>query len=327
MLLSASLESLQPLTASSLQNPWASVPAGPWTDNLLLAQLVTLAFFCLFCCGRLLSEKVRQLFANALMKPSHAFLPTLLAIGTCAMADQIVQWGSATRCNTKIHGWLLGLYVCMWTCCIAFRAAGRSAAHGGSALPWYLLHRCVNCDATIRLVFIFTWAVLAPFLVVWTGLGWYWLNTFFESGAECLKGSGHASMTFVIACLMICGLSSLACVIFVVQVWAVSHSLERGNAALSAITDMDLMERWGCPKPLLEEDLSRGLQHSEIMLLPCYEARAINGECCAICLSAVSEGDRIRRLPCGHTFHRPCVDQWLLRVASCPMCKAPVASV
>lgn len=44
------------------------------------------------------------------------------------------------------------------------------------------------------------------------------------------------------------------------------------------------------------------------------------GASCSICLSEYSEGSIIRRLPCGHDFHRRCVDKWLQRNKRCPLC-------
>lgn len=43
--------------------------------------------------------------------------------------------------------------------------------------------------------------------------------------------------------------------------------------------------------------------------------------CCCICLGRYEEGVRVRELPCTHTFHMACVDQWLRISATCPLCK------
>lgn len=51
---------------------------------------------------------------------------------------------------------------------------------------------------------------------------------------------------------------------------------------------------------------------------------------CAICLDAFNPGDTVRLLPCGHDFHRECIDGWLTRpgvVPRCPLCKgAPIGN-
>ncbi|CAM0880378.1 unnamed protein product [Alopecurus aequalis] len=43
---------------------------------------------------------------------------------------------------------------------------------------------------------------------------------------------------------------------------------------------------------------------------------------CAVCLSAVEDGETVRQLPaCKHLFHQVCVDVWLMSNASCPVCR------
>lgn len=44
------------------------------------------------------------------------------------------------------------------------------------------------------------------------------------------------------------------------------------------------------------------------------------GASCAVCLSDFAKGDQLRRLPCGHHFHKRCCDQWLQRSKRCPLC-------
>ncbi|KAI8467568.1 MAG: hypothetical protein J3K34DRAFT_378736 [Monoraphidium minutum] len=42
---------------------------------------------------------------------------------------------------------------------------------------------------------------------------------------------------------------------------------------------------------------------------------------CSICLECYVGGDVVKHLPCGHAYHAACVDAWLRRSASCPLCK------
>jgi Ring finger domain len=42
---------------------------------------------------------------------------------------------------------------------------------------------------------------------------------------------------------------------------------------------------------------------------------------CPICLEEFLMGDEVRALPCFHTFHKNCIDQWLLQKGLCPVCK------
>eukprot|EP00448_Togula_jolla_P022056 CAMPEP_0170578882 /NCGR_PEP_ID=MMETSP0224-20130122/5690_1 /TAXON_ID=285029 /ORGANISM="Togula jolla, Strain CCCM 725" /LENGTH=327 /DNA_ID=CAMNT_0010901875 /DNA_START=80 /DNA_END=1063 /DNA_ORIENTATION=- len=45
-----------------------------------------------------------------------------------------------------------------------------------------------------------------------------------------------------------------------------------------------------------------------------------SGASCAVCLCEYESSDMLRRLPCGHHFHRKCADQWLRRSKRCPLC-------
>lgn len=45
---------------------------------------------------------------------------------------------------------------------------------------------------------------------------------------------------------------------------------------------------------------------------------------CVICMIEFNKGDSIRFLPCLHTYHRHCIDNWLMRSFICPSCMEPV---
>ncbi|XP_068939083.1 RING finger protein 11-like [Petaurus breviceps papuanus] len=45
---------------------------------------------------------------------------------------------------------------------------------------------------------------------------------------------------------------------------------------------------------------------------------------CVICMLDFVYGDAIRFLPCLHTYHVQCIDDWLMRSLTCPSCMEPV---
>jgi len=49
-----------------------------------------------------------------------------------------------------------------------------------------------------------------------------------------------------------------------------------------------------------------------------------DADCCAVCIEAFKPTDIARLLPCRHSFHKDCVDPWLLMHRTCPMCKMDI---
>ena len=48
-------------------------------------------------------------------------------------------------------------------------------------------------------------------------------------------------------------------------------------------------------------------------------------ERCAICVEDFVDGDILRVVPCGHSFHKECIDEWLINHSNvCPLCKFEV---
>lgn len=45
---------------------------------------------------------------------------------------------------------------------------------------------------------------------------------------------------------------------------------------------------------------------------------------CTICLDEYQDGDQLRILPCLHIFHTCCIDNWLPRNSTCPVCKMDI---
>ncbi|KAF7070182.1 hypothetical protein CFC21_075726 [Triticum aestivum] len=79
-------------------------------------------------------------------------------------------------------------------------------------------------------------------------------------------------------------------------------------------------------------EMQAGMDEAAISALPKVVVRGGAGEAsasssstsCAVCLGEYDRGDVLRVLPdCAHSFHRPCVDQWLRLRPSCPVCRTP----
>ncbi|XP_004299335.1 PREDICTED: NEP1-interacting protein-like 2 isoform X2 [Fragaria vesca subsp. vesca] len=71
---------------------------------------------------------------------------------------------------------------------------------------------------------------------------------------------------------------------------------------------------------------TRGLSRDLLKKLPCHEilgdTKSARVSCCTICLQDLEVGETARTLPlCQHTFHLACVDKWLVRHGSCPLCR------
>lgn len=65
------------------------------------------------------------------------------------------------------------------------------------------------------------------------------------------------------------------------------------------------------------------LAHNGILALFIYYFLTFR---CVICMVEFMVGDSVRYLPCMHTYHVECIDDWLMRSFTCPSCMEPVES-
>lgn len=74
------------------------------------------------------------------------------------------------------------------------------------------------------------------------------------------------------------------------------------------------------------ESVPRGLTPERINALPVMEAGTEVD--CAICRETSTAGagaaDKCVKLPCDHGFHFECIEPWLKRVSSCPICRSEI---
>ncbi|XAR73731.1 hypothetical protein NMG60_11007802 [Bertholletia excelsa] len=130
--------------------------------------------------------------------------------------------------------------------------------------------------------------------------------------------------------------SGIGCVLYLIDVIAslLSGRLVReriGPAMLSAV-----QSQMGAVEPSFEEmpnifdtGGSKGLPGDSVEKIPKFKITSKNnvdasGEkaSCSVCLQDFQLGETVRSLPqCHHLFHLPCIDKWLVRHGSCPLCR------
>ncbi|OQR96772.1 hypothetical protein ACHHYP_13614 [Achlya hypogyna] len=77
----------------------------------------------------------------------------------------------------------------------------------------------------------------------------------------------------------------------------------------------------------------RGLSDKRLLELKTKKYEAVqtsqltSADMCPICLADFKGEDEIRDLPCKHLFHVPCIDEWLRKNKTCPMCKLDIEAV
>ncbi|CAM9320525.1 unnamed protein product [Heterosigma akashiwo] len=82
-------------------------------------------------------------------------------------------------------------------------------------------------------------------------------------------------------------------------------------------------------RPILQDPMrGKGANQAAIDKLKIIKYRPdlpeIEEPTCPICLNEYENGEELRSLPCKHSFHKKCVDEWLLVNATCPNCRTTI---
>eukprot|EP00928_Gymnodinium_smaydae_P039371 TRINITY_DN26910_c0_g2_i1.p1 TRINITY_DN26910_c0_g2~~TRINITY_DN26910_c0_g2_i1.p1 ORF type:complete len:279 (+),score=28.98 TRINITY_DN26910_c0_g2_i1:140-976(+) len=253
--------------------------------------------------------------------------------------DLWYEWELFNTCIRPIHQWLLVSYACV----ICFRITHLLGmvgleASGGVAADFFVDLR--HKGTIPRFLALFVWFIALPFFILWTVMGSWWLWMVVDETPSCAPSTTHLwfSGLWMAICYVWIGIHFVLAGV----AWSVERRVRRAETDLREIEDEDSVSRWGAMSSLagyrsLTTNQDGAMTPSEIRELPCgtyplkhfaVDGASMETECeCSICINEFAVGDSVRRLPCGHTFHRPCVDLWLLRRADCPLCKRVVMSM
>jgi hypothetical protein len=256
----------------------------------------------------------------------------LILVGSLVylMLDLQLDWGQFEHCSYPIHKWLNVSYLIV--------AVSRCFCMAGTVLSSadttdFLLNQR-HSGAGKQILMRMTWLLALPLFAGWTMLGTKWLYENHMLTPDCLPMG--LQYWFLAAWQLLSYVWVMLHVGLIFVAWLMESRIRKAEGDLRQIEDSDLRSRWGSVSQLANSASlpalfsgRQGLQPAEISRLPLITLSndMYQVEDCPICLHALQPGDSVRQLhACSHTFHRACIDLWLLRCADCPMCKQSVRS-
>jgi E3 ubiquitin-protein ligase SIS3 len=262
--------------------------------------------------------------------------------------DLMMEWNSFSYCSKPIHKWLSVSCLCAMSfrlLCMLISMAANAEASGNasnSSRPiggtvGELLLDVRHKGFLPRALAVFTWTAVVPFFVFWNLLGTAWLWEVYRETPTCMPTPIY--LYFSGAWLFLCHFWFIVHAALAMKAKHMEHRVQHAEANMREIEDPETLERWGQIssysqiRALSDTALSRsgGLNPAAIRALPCEvagDSKCLLEVCqrdCSICLANVEPGESVRCLPrCGHTFHRACIDLWLVRRSECPLCKQEI---
>jgi hypothetical protein len=244
-----------------------------------------------------------------------------------SVADVLLM--ESADCMVSMQKWLLVSYVNV----ALFRLAHKiGQKHSNAGKKFIFSFR--QPSRILQGVVLSIWVFLVPFFAVWTVLGTFWFCSALNRTDNCTSSLTPTLMVIVWQGLSYLGIMLYGAIFIVSTV--IEIRLRTQEQDLRMVETEESVSWWGrLSVDIGESDISimhksnAGLKPQQIQQLPevvmtsCDEAS--DETLCAICISDFAPGEKVRCLPpCGHRFHKACVDIWLLRQAECPMCKMKV---
>jgi len=250
----------------------------------------------------------------------------------------VFEWDLYSSCHRPVQGWLLASIVIVFV----FRGLHLLGMQNQKADVGDFLLNLRQKGTVAKVLLSAMWFVAMPIFVLSTVVGTWWLYETMHYTPRCLQEGSHVWFMLIWQALS--------------YGWILMHLVLGGGAAvlegrlrraegdLRQLADADVFARWGddvtqlsgynsLPNRMRVLGADVGLTAAEILSLPgvaSYEEKSVSCESCPtcdcpICLAGFQQGESVRTLGgCGHSFHRGCIDLWLLRSAECPLCKRNV---
>ncbi|PNT75317.1 hypothetical protein BRADI_1g30190v3 [Brachypodium distachyon] len=182
--------------------------------------------------------------------------------------------------------------------------SGRGGANGGSRRMF---------SRILRGVITFIFAIAGLFLGAVTG-GLIGLAT--ESGL--FRGTGIGAITGALVSIEVVDSS--------IRLW---RSRRSGIWSILYVMNAVDSSQFRDAPDLFEIEGTNGMPRASIDKLPEvriteeYNRNAVGDlSGCSVCLQDFQIGEKVRSLPdCWHVFHVPCIDGWLIKHGSCPLCR------
>lgn len=263
----------------------------------------------------------------------------ILLFYTLSLARLFLSPGEWGQCQSPVYTWLLVSHLALMLLRLPQHirrlVVEQPRAPGDNSAPTQTLAETIS-----RCILAFVWLIVLPFHCIWSALGSYWISQTLARDAGCLptgiEGTGFVLLWQALSYAWIAVYAGSLAI-----AWQLRKRFRQATADLRAVVDEDVQRRWGDlglqnanSSPLLglaglatALSSANGLTAAEISNIPLLRGDdLVCGECelaeCSICLSPVEKDDEARKLPrCQHTFHRACIDLWLLRQNACPLCK------
>jgi len=241
--------------------------------------------------------------------------------------DMQYQWAEFASCHWPVHTWLLFSYLLILVFRLTHILGTAYAASGSGDFLLNLRHK----DTLPRLLMSLTWLLVLPLFAAWTGVGTYWLWDSRRLSERCLP-MGMPLCFIIVWQVLSYGWILIHSTLGGIA-WVLERRMQRTEASLREMEDPDTVSRWGSVSTMssytaLANNSLGGLTPEQIKALPQAKASELQlaDDCeCSICLNELDDDDCVRQLcGCSHTFHRACIDLWLLRRADCPLCKQSV---